>query len=71
MPPMLLAWDKTETLAPDNEILVQKLKEAGVEVQYKAYEGCFHAFSTTGKGTPESHEILKDTVAFIEAHIRK
>ena len=69
MPPMLLAWDKTETLAPDNEILVRKLQDAGVEVQYKAYEGCFHAFSTTGKGTPESYEILKDTAAFIDAHI--
>ena len=69
MPPMLLAWDKTETLAPDNEILVRKLQVAGVEVQYKVYEGCFHAFSTTGKGTPESYEILKDTAAFIDAHI--
>ena len=70
MPPMLLAWDKTETLAPDNEILVEKLQEKGIEVQYKSYEGCFHAFSTTGKGTPESLEILNDTVAFINAHIR-
>lgn len=71
MPPMLLAWDKTETLAPDNELLVRKLQEAGVEVQYKVYEGTFHAFATTGKGTPESLEVLNDTIAFMEAHIRK
>lgn len=70
MPPMLLAWDRTETLAPDNELLVQKLQEAGIEVQYKVYDGTFHAFATTGKGTPESLEVLNDTIAFMEAHIR-
>lgn len=70
MPPALLGWDKAELLAADNEYLVQKLKEAGIEVRYKAYEGCFHAFSTTGTGTPESYELLKDTIAFVYDHIK-
>lgn len=69
MPPMLMAWDRTETLAPDNELLTEKLTECGIEVNAKAYEGCFHAFATTGKGTPESAEVLQNTISFIEKHI--
>ncbi len=67
--PTLLAWDRRETLAPDNELLAAALKKCGVEVEYKAYDDCFHAFATTGKGTPESSEVLNNTVAFIEKHI--
>lgn len=70
MPPMLLAWDKTETLAVDSELLAEKLKNAGVEVQAKGYDDCFHAFATTGRGTPESMEVLQNTVAFINCHIK-
>ena len=69
MPPMLLAWDESESLAPDSEILRDKARAAGVEVQAKSYPDCFHAFATTGRGTPESAEVLADTVAFINAHI--
>jgi acetyl esterase/lipase len=68
-PPMLLAWDAGETLAADSEKLVELAKAAGVEVQYKAYPGCFHAFATAGRGTPESAEVLVDTLVFIEKHI--
>ncbi|GHU70771.1 esterase [Spirochaetia bacterium] len=68
-PPMLLAWDDDETLAADSERLVELAKEAGVEVRYKSYPGCFHAFPTAGQGTPESAEILSDTLKFIREHI--
>ncbi len=64
-PPTLLAWDKTETLAADSEWLVKTLTEAGVPVTYKSYDDCFHAFATTGRGTPESSEIMDDTIAFM------
>ena len=69
LPPMLLAWDKTESLAVDSEIIVEKLKTQGIEYQAKSYPDCFHAFATAGRGTPESAEILKNTVAFINRHI--
>ena len=65
MPPMFLVWDEDETLAPDSEKLVDKLEVSGVSVQYKSYPGCFHAFATAGKGTPESAEVLADTIDFI------
>lgn len=69
MPPMLLAWDESESLAVDSAILRDKARAAGVEVTAKSYPDCFHAFATAGRGTPESAEILADTVAFFCAHI--
>lgn len=69
LPPMLLAWDETESLAVDSEIIVEKLKAQGIEYRAKSYPDCFHAFATTGRGTPESYEILRDTVEFINRHI--
>ena len=69
MCPMLLAWDESESLAKDSEALRDKALAAGVEVQAKSYPDCFHAFATTGRGTPESCEVLRDTIAFFEAHI--
>ena len=67
--PILLAWDESESLAKDSEIIRDKALAAGVEVVWKSYPDCFHAFATTGRGTPESYEILKDTIAFFNAHI--
>lgn len=67
--PILLAWDESESLSKDSEILRDKAKAAGVEVVWKSYPDCFHAFATTGRGTPESYEILRDTIAFFNAHI--
>ena len=67
--PILLAWDESESLAKDSEILRDKAQAAGVEVVWKSYPDCFHAFATTGRGTPESYEIMKDTISFFKAHI--
>jgi acetyl esterase/lipase len=68
-PATMIVWDRDETLAPDAEILVEMLEAEGVKVSYKSYEGCFHAFPTTGKGTPESYEVLKDTVRFMHEQV--
>lgn len=69
MSPMLLAWDESETLAPDSIWLRDQLLTQGIECEAKTYPDCFHAFATTGRGTPESAEVLRDTVAFINNHI--
>lgn len=67
--PMLLAWDESESLAVDQKLIVDKLKRQGIEVTYKSYPDCFHAFATTGRGTPESYEVLLDTIRFFETHV--
>lgn len=67
--PMFLAWDENESLAVDSNIIVEKLKKNGTEVVSYSYPHCFHAFATAGRGTPESYEVLKNTIAFFDAHI--
>lgn len=68
-PPTYLVWDDSETLAVDGEILRDKLRTAGCDVIAESYPDCFHAFPTTGRGTPESAEVLQKTVYFIHKHI--
>lgn len=66
--PVLLAWDESESLAVDQQIIVEKLKKQGSELQYQSYPDCFHAFATAARGTEESRAVLKDTIAFFETH---
>ncbi len=66
--PMFLAWDENESLSVDSKLIVQKLKKQGIETEYYSYPHCFHAFATTGRGTPESYEIMKNTIRFFEKH---
>lgn len=67
-PATYLVWDESESLAVDAEILREKMNIAGVELIAESYPDCFHAFATTGRGTPESAEVLEKTVAFINEH---
>lgn len=69
--PMFLAWDENESLQVDSNIIVDKLKVQGIEVEYYSYPHCFHAFATTGRGTPESYEIMKNTIRFFEKHAQQ
>ncbi|MBQ6746558.1 MAG: alpha/beta hydrolase fold domain-containing protein [Bacteroidaceae bacterium] len=71
MPPTLLAWDMNEHLGVDSEVLVQKFLKQGIECHFKAYPECFHAFAPLGRATPESSEVLDNTIAFIKAHIKQ
>lgn len=67
-PPMKIDSDSGEILVVDADLLAEKAQAAGVEVVYKKWDGTFHAFATTGKGTPESYQVLKETVQFMRAH---
>lgn len=67
--PTYVAWDKGETLAADAEALVEKLLQARVPIKYKRFEGCFHAFAPVGRNTPESSELLDDSIAFMLEHL--
>lgn len=68
-PPVYLVWDESESLAVDAVFLRRKLQQANSEVIAEGYPDCFHAFATAGRGTPESAEVLRKTVAFIHNHI--
>lgn len=67
--PVFLAWDENESLSVDANIIVDRLKKNGAELEYYNYPHCFHAFATAGRGTPESYEVMKNTIRFFEKHI--
>lgn len=64
-PPMYFFADEGEVLFDDTDLLVPKLKAAGVEVQYEIMKGKFHSFPTLGRSCPESKAYLDDTKAFL------
>jgi len=65
LPPLKIVYDKGELLAVDSKLVAEKAKQAGVSVEVTEYKGCFHAFTTTGKNTPESRDELKASAKFI------
>jgi hypothetical protein len=40
-----------------------------VEVEYKRFEGCFHAFAPVGRNAPEGAELLDLSIAFMLKHL--
>lgn len=64
-PSMYFFADKGEVLFDDTDMLVPKIREAGVEVQYEVMEGTFHSFPTIGRSCPESENYLESTRIFL------
>lgn len=65
LPPMRVVYDKGEVLAVDSKKVAEKLKEVGVTVELVEYKGCFHAFTTLGKDSPESKKELNASAQFM------
>ena len=65
LPPMRVVYDKGEVLAVDSKRVAEKLKEAGVPVELMEFKGCFHAFTTLGKDSPESKKELIASSTFM------
>ncbi|WP_062464235.1 alpha/beta hydrolase [Demequina soli] len=68
-PPLRLFVDRSELLHDDTLAIAQKAREAGVSVEVDAWTETFHSFPTLGRATPESAQILDETVAFIRASL--
>lgn len=68
-PPMYFFADRGEVLFDDTDLLVPKIKAAGVDVQYEIMVGKFHSFPTIGRSCPESKAYLDDTKAFLLRHL--
>lgn len=68
-PPMYFFADKGEVLFDDTDMLVPKIREAGVQVEYEVMEGKFHSFPTIGRSCPESKEYLAKTKGFLLKHL--
>jgi acetyl esterase len=48
LPPALVIAAENDVLCNEDQTYAMRLKEAGVNVQYKFYEGCDHGFTHTG-----------------------
>lgn len=66
-PPMQITVDSGEILLDDALCLARRAKEAGVDVHLSVFDGCFHAFPTTGTVTEEGSRILGETSALIDS----
>lgn len=64
-PAVFITCDVNETLYADSKALYDKCVEAGVKVEMLEAEGAYHAFAVSGTNTPETADILKNTVNFI------
>jgi acetyl esterase/lipase len=64
-PPIKIVVDSSEVFLDDSVYLAEKAKKAGVMVDLRITEGCFHGFPVAGYQMPESAEDLKNTAAFI------
>lgn len=58
LPPMRIIYDEDELLAADSIEVAKKAHMSKVSTEVEVYKGCFHAFTTTGKDTPESKREL-------------
>lgn len=65
LPPMRVVCDKGEVLNIDSKMVAEKARKAGVPVEEYGYSGCFHAFTTLGKDSPESKRELNESSRFI------
>jgi len=64
-PPTLVITAELDSLAPEAEAFVEKLREAGVTVALRRFEGARHGFNVRGDpGTDESWQL-------VAAHLRK
>ena len=70
-PPLKVVVDSKEVFFDDSETLVEKANKIGIEVDYQIWEGTFHAFvsfPTSAKDTPETEQVVKETVEFMKKY---
>ena len=64
-PRLKIIVDSSEFLLDDSRILAEKAEKAGVEVDLQVLGEMFHAVPIMGKGSPETYQMMKDTIKFI------
>lgn len=68
-PSTFITCDYNETLYADSIALYTKCEQEGVDVELVEVKGTFHAFATIGTGTPETEQILKENIAFMNKYL--
>lgn len=68
LPPLFLAWDEDEMLAPDARRLAQAARATGVPVRAEAARGLWHAWPLFAGWLPEANATLKRAAAILAPH---
>ena len=66
MPAMLIQTGDAEVLLSDSDIVADKARQAGVEVEYLTYPGMYHTFYIITPNIPEGREAWKVVERFIK-----
>ncbi len=67
-PPLFLTCDMNETLFADSVAVYNKCLSANRNVRMIQMKGAFHAFAVAGTETPETKQILVDSIDFFKKH---
>lgn len=65
LPPAFISTAEFDPLRDEGEEYAGKLKKAGVEVDYKQYDGVFHGFMLMAKLIPEGRDLIEAQCEFI------
>jgi acetyl esterase/lipase len=62
LPPTLTFVGDLEPFYWETEMYVERLQEAGVDVRYRCFRGCYHAFELIGNGGQVARDARTFTV---------
>ena len=69
LPPAFIATAEFDPLRDEGASYADKLKAAGVKVEYRRYDGVFHGFMLMAKIIPEGAQLIAAQTAFIKQHL--
>ncbi len=68
LPAMLIQVGSEEILLSDSRALAKRAQTAGVQVQFKCFEGMWHDFQAHAGALPESDQALAEIGAFLKSY---
>jgi acetyl esterase/lipase len=68
-PPLYVVWDGGELLCADNVRFCKKVKEAGVVLETRQWEGTFHTFEILAGMLPEAKKEISCSIGFINRNL--
>ena len=69
LPPVHVVVGDTEILLSDSEVLVEKLKQAGVSATLDVWPGMMHVFPLLASIIPESRDAIRDIGDFLRPQL--
>nr|AIT69706.1 lipase/esterase AS-Trib6 [uncultured bacterium] len=69
LPPAFISTAEFDPLRDEGEAYANKLRAAGVAVDYRRYDGVFHGFMLMAKIIPEGAQLIAAQAAFIKQHL--